>query len=241
MGCIPVVLSNSWVLPFSEVIDWSSAVIIADERLLFQIPDKIRSISQFEIESMRAQCIFLYNTYFSSLERIIITTISIIEDRINSHLTRESFLWNVANKSPLSPLWIVHSYSDQIAHFPSYSRALAIDTAGFTAIVPISRVISIYQLTKFLKASLMASKYVKKILLIWTLASPVSPQIAAIASAYSSLITVVANNQTTQSGLHARFTCCLNYSSTNTDAVFQLDPESNLIPEEVTEYLPLNR
>jgi hypothetical protein len=55
MGCIPVVLSNSWVLPFSEVIDWSSAVIVADERLLLQIPDQIRSISSFEIESMRAQ------------------------------------------------------------------------------------------------------------------------------------------------------------------------------------------
>lgn len=46
---------NSWVLPFSEVIDWSSAVIIADERILFQIPDQLRSISQFEIESRRTQ------------------------------------------------------------------------------------------------------------------------------------------------------------------------------------------
>lgn len=55
LGCIPVVLSNSWVLPFSEVIDWSSAVILADERLLLQIPDQLRSISPFQIESMRAQ------------------------------------------------------------------------------------------------------------------------------------------------------------------------------------------
>lgn len=79
MGCIPVVLSkfalkilfmnifvimllfftgNSWVLPFSEVIDWSTAVVIADERLLFQIPDQIRSITPFEIETMRAQYVY---------------------------------------------------------------------------------------------------------------------------------------------------------------------------------------
>lgn len=36
-GCIPIILSNEWELPFSEVIDWNSAVIWADERLLMQV------------------------------------------------------------------------------------------------------------------------------------------------------------------------------------------------------------
>lgn len=62
-GCIPIVLSNSWVLPFNEIIDWPSAIVMADERLVFQIPDQIRSLSRFEIESMRLQyvvfCIFM--------------------------------------------------------------------------------------------------------------------------------------------------------------------------------------
>ncbi|KAJ8322069.1 hypothetical protein KUTeg_000540 [Tegillarca granosa] len=40
-GCIPVLLSNGWELPFSEVIDWRKAVLWADERLLFQIQDKL--------------------------------------------------------------------------------------------------------------------------------------------------------------------------------------------------------
>jgi len=38
-GCIPVVLSNEWVLPFSEVIDWNKAAVIGDERLLLQVTD----------------------------------------------------------------------------------------------------------------------------------------------------------------------------------------------------------
>jgi hypothetical protein len=36
-GCIPVLLSNGWELPFSEVIDWKKAALWADERLLFQV------------------------------------------------------------------------------------------------------------------------------------------------------------------------------------------------------------
>ncbi|KAL1394361.1 hypothetical protein pipiens_003070 [Culex pipiens pipiens] len=35
-GCIPVLLSNSWVLPFQSKIDWKQAAIWADERLLLQ-------------------------------------------------------------------------------------------------------------------------------------------------------------------------------------------------------------
>ena len=36
-ACIPVLLSNNWVLPFSEVIDWQRSVIWGDERLLLQV------------------------------------------------------------------------------------------------------------------------------------------------------------------------------------------------------------
>lgn len=36
-ACVPVILSNGWELPFSEVIDWKKAAIIGDERLLLQV------------------------------------------------------------------------------------------------------------------------------------------------------------------------------------------------------------
>ena len=36
-ACIPVILSNDWVLPFSEVINWNEATVWTDERLLLQV------------------------------------------------------------------------------------------------------------------------------------------------------------------------------------------------------------
>ncbi|MEE6520348.1 hypothetical protein FKM82_018191 [Ascaphus truei] len=36
-ACVPVMLSNGWELPFSEVIDWNQAAVIGDERLLLQV------------------------------------------------------------------------------------------------------------------------------------------------------------------------------------------------------------
>ena len=36
-GCVPVIMSNGWQLPFDEVIDWSSASLSVDERMLMQV------------------------------------------------------------------------------------------------------------------------------------------------------------------------------------------------------------
>lgn len=158
------------------------------------------------------------------------TAISIIEDRINIHWARESFLWNVANRSPLSPLWIDHRYSDMMDNFPAYCSTNN-DNRGFTAIITVSRVISVYHLNKFIKASLLSSKFLRKILIFWHIQSLPLAQINHLANLNPSIITIV--SETDEANKHYRFNCCYNDSSIPTDAIFQLDPESNLITEEV--------
>uniref|UniRef100_A0A336M585 CSON010317 protein n=1 Tax=Culicoides sonorensis TaxID=179676 RepID=A0A336M585_CULSO len=73
-GCIPVLLSNSWVLPFQAKIDWKQAAIWADERLLLQVPDIVRSISPSKILALRQQTQVLWERYFSSIEKVVFTT-----------------------------------------------------------------------------------------------------------------------------------------------------------------------
>lgn len=83
IGCIPVVLSNDWIKPFSEIIDWSSTIVNADERSVLQIPETLRSFTPHQISRMKSKCLKVYNQYFSSIKRIVLTTISILEERIH--------------------------------------------------------------------------------------------------------------------------------------------------------------
>ena len=72
-----MLLSNGWELPFSEVIDWSKALIQGDERLLTDIPSVVRSFTKDQILAMKQQALFLYEAYFSSVEKILLTTLEV--------------------------------------------------------------------------------------------------------------------------------------------------------------------
>ena len=70
-GCIPVLLSNGWDLPYKDLIDWSKFSLNIDERNLLQLPSIIEGISEQMILSMRQQTLFIYKTYFSSVTNIL--------------------------------------------------------------------------------------------------------------------------------------------------------------------------
>ena len=93
-GCIPIVMANGWVLPFSEKIDWSRAAINWDERLLIEFKDYIDQINDDTIFNMRQQAAFYYTTYFSSIDKIIQTTLEIIHDRVFPSTARSMQDWN---------------------------------------------------------------------------------------------------------------------------------------------------
>lgn len=88
-GCIPVILSDGWVKPFNEIINWSCAAVEFDESLLFQVPDILRDIPEETLVKMREKCLNLYLKYFSTTQKIILTTLAILEKRIKNQMKHD--------------------------------------------------------------------------------------------------------------------------------------------------------
>ncbi|XP_068934930.1 exostosin-like 1 isoform X2 [Petaurus breviceps papuanus] len=92
-GCIPVLLNRGWQLPFSEVIDWGTAAIIIDERHLLQIKSALQRLTPARVLALRQQTQFLWDAYFSSVEKIVHTTLEIL------------VLWSNDSPTPAQEKW----------------------------------------------------------------------------------------------------------------------------------------
>lgn len=118
-GCIPVSISNGYVLPFEEVIDWKQVALSVDERQLLQVPSMVRSmmsLSACRVLAMRLQTQFLWNTYFSSVQKVVMTTLKVIQDRIHK---QSLLVWN----TPPGALAIHFEFSSRLSDFPFYTAA----------------------------------------------------------------------------------------------------------------------
>ncbi|XP_074599328.1 exostosin-1c-like [Brevipalpus obovatus] len=245
LGCIPVVLSNDWVKPFDDIIDWTSAVVDGDERSLLQLPEILRSYDWRTITRLRSQSLAIYETYFSSVERIVHTTLKILRERIHSHLAISSFQRNLVNPS-FSPfvgaIWFNPSYSLDMRKFPSYqnlvpssnnsSRNHKLEVPGsFTAVIFVDKPSCSNSILKLIRA-LNKSQYLGKIILIWALSDDFFPPQAIFRPFLTSqgarrTIEVIPPSSKT---IHAKLYL---YEEIDTDAILNIDPCSTIAPEEI--------
>ncbi len=64
-------------MPFSEVLDWKHSAVMLDERQLLQVPYVVRQIPPSKLLSLRLNTKYMWNAYFSSISRIIFTTLQV--------------------------------------------------------------------------------------------------------------------------------------------------------------------
>uniref|UniRef100_A0A7N6BKM0 Exostosin glycosyltransferase 1 n=1 Tax=Anabas testudineus TaxID=64144 RepID=A0A7N6BKM0_ANATE len=222
-ACVPVMLSNGWELPFSEIIDWNTAAVIGDERLLLQIPTTVRSIHQDKILSLRQQTQFLWEAYFSSVEKIVLTTLEIIQDRVLEHGSRSSLMWNTHPGG----LFAVPQYSGYLGDFPFYYATLGMKPyPKFTAVIhAVSPLVSQSQPILKLLVAVAKSQYCAQIIVLWNCDKPLPAKHRWPATSVP-VIVIEGENKV----MSSRF---LPYETIVTDAVLSLDEDTVLSTTEV--------
>lgn len=223
-GSVPFLLSNGWELPFSEVIDWKKSVIWGDERLLLQVPSIVRSVRHLEILQLRQQTQFLWEAYFSSMEKIVATTLEILKDRVSKH-TRSPVLWNTFPGA----LALLPEYSDTLSPFPFFYHPLGRKPGDqFTAIIyATSRVhLSSSPLFRLIR-NIAKSSAVQKMIVLWHCDAP-PPQTNRWPGDLGQISVIVKTRNITS--ISNRFH---PYPEVTTDAVFNFDEDCILTTDEI--------
>ncbi|NWZ72665.1 EXT1C protein, partial [Acrocephalus arundinaceus] len=172
-ACIPVLLSDGWELPFAEAIDWGRAAVVGSERLLLQIPSAVRCIHPERVLAFQQHTQFLWDAYFSSVDKIVHTTLEIIKDRLSPHRSRSRFLWNALPGG----LLVLPDFSTHLGDFPFYYLQHGYSPSKkFTALIrAVSQVGSLSQPILRLIQAVSASQYCAQIVVLWSCEKPPPP------------------------------------------------------------------
>uniref|UniRef100_M4AQK3 Exostosin-1c n=1 Tax=Xiphophorus maculatus TaxID=8083 RepID=M4AQK3_XIPMA len=223
-ACIPVLLSNGWELPFSDVIQWNQAVIEGDERLLLQVPSTVRAVPNKRVLQLRQRTQMLWDAYFSSVDKIVLTTLEIIKDRVFSHVSRNRYMWN----SLPGGLLVLPEFSTHLAHFPFYYLGLGVSPGHeFTAVIhAVSPLVSQSQPIMKLLQVVSRSKYCSQIIILWNSEKPPPSR-----SKWPPMpVPLVVTDSRRKVRTTSRF---LPHVAIETEAVLSLDEDTVLLTSEV--------
>ncbi|MCI4383099.1 hypothetical protein PGIGA_G00022410 [Pangasianodon gigas] len=152
-GCVPVIMADSYILPFSEVLDWKRASVVIPEEKLPEMYMILKSIPHRQVEEMQRQARWFWDAYFSSMKAIGLTTLQIINDRIYPYAARTYEQWN----NPPVVKW-------SSVNSPLFLPLIPPRSPGFTAVVlTYDRVESLFRvITEISKVPSLA-----KLLVVW--------------------------------------------------------------------------
>lgn len=219
MGCIPVILADNYVLPFSEVIDWKRAAVLIREEQISDVYKILKTFTFQEISDMTKQVDHLWTNYFSSMKNIGLTTLKILNDRVfpNSAWSYED--WNTPNV-PYS------SRTKGVIHSPFIVPLMSPKHKGFTAVVlSYDRVPMLFRVLK----QVAQAPSLAKIVVVWNNVA-VSPPPVSEWPELSKPIEVI---ETKVNKLSNRF---FPYNEIETEAIFSLDDDIVMLTADEIEF-----
>jgi hypothetical protein len=72
-GCIPIILSDEWVLPFDRTVPWEELSLHVNAEAIPGIPRILASMTRAEILTRQQKTLAAYQSHLSSLEQIVAT------------------------------------------------------------------------------------------------------------------------------------------------------------------------
>ncbi|XP_017911726.1 PREDICTED: exostosin-like 1 isoform X4 [Capra hircus] len=181
-----------------------------------QVLAALQEMPLTRVLALRQQAQFLWDAYFSSIEKVIHTTLEIIQDRISGASAHPSLLWN----SPPGALLALSTFSTSPSDFPFYhlqqgSRPLGRFSALIWVGAPGQPPLKLIQ-------AVAGAQHCAQILVLWSSKKPPPPRWPETAVP----LTVLDGHRKASD----RF---LPYSAIDTDAILSLDAHSSLSTSEV--------
>ncbi|KAK6472679.1 exostosin-2 isoform X1 [Huso huso] len=203
-GCVPVIIADSYILPFSEVLDWKRASVVIPEDKLSEMYSILKSIPQRQVEEMQRQAHWFWEAYFSSMKAIALATLQIINDRIYPYAARSYEQWN----DPSVVKW-------SSVNSPLFLPLIPPRSPGFTAVVlTYDRVESLFRvITEISKVPSLS-----KLLVVWNNQNKSPPE----ESLWPKITVPLKVVRTTENKLSNRF---FPYDEIETEAVLAIDDD----------------
>lgn len=212
-GCIPVVVADEYVLPFSEVLDWKRAAVRIREDELEDVVGILKGFSEARVAEMRSQVLLFWERYFSSMERIAMTTLEIINDRLFPHVGKGYEDWNDLPPGLVPPA-------------PFAIPFVAPRSRGFTAVVlTYDRVNSLFKVVQ----QLAQVPSLVKVVVVWNNQRKSPPP----ASAWPKLSKPLKVIRTKANKLSNRF---YPYKDIETEAVLAIDDDILMLTSDELEF-----
>ncbi|KAH7730740.1 exostosin family protein [Aphelenchoides avenae] len=96
-GVVPVIISNTFVPPFSDELHWPRFSLHFADSMVDQVPTVLANVHIDTWRRMSQKARWAYARYMSSLKRIVLTSLTLLEGRILPGRSRSFEEWNGAS------------------------------------------------------------------------------------------------------------------------------------------------
>ncbi|CAH0552853.1 unnamed protein product [Brassicogethes aeneus] len=211
-NCIPIFVIDGAVLPFKNVIDWKHSAIFVMEDYLGTVIDVVSTISSKRVRELQSSVKFIYDKYFSSIEKIVITSLDVVQDRIYPQWRKVYDQTNLVRREDNSN--------------PLFFPITAPKSHGFTAVIlTYDRIESLFTLIERLSKvpSLM------KVLVVWNNQKKSPPPL----SEFPAILKPIRLIRTKENKLSNRF---LPFKEIETEAVLHIDDDIVMLTSDEVEF-----